>query len=242
MLASRRIDLVGHNLANVNTVGFKAQRLVNRQQEFSDTLAAALPNNPERSADDLAQTPGVVHVATVTDFSQGPISYTGDPLHVALAEKNQFFAVQSSQGVAYTKAGNFTLNSEGALVTADGVPVLGEGGPIVLTGSRAQIAGNGSVFSDGNLVGKLKVVESDDLSSFERMEGTRFKVRAGGKQPADVDSVQVITGSLEMANVQVVDSMVDMINAQKTFESYAKTVQTIGELNDTALRTPRSVG
>lgn len=241
-MASRRIDLVGHNLANINTVGYKAQRLVNRQQEFADTLAAALPNTPERSADDLEQAPGVVHVSTVTDFSQGPISYTGDPLNVALEEKNQFFVVQTAQGQAYTKAGNFTLNSEGSLVTADGQPVLGEGGPITITGSRPQIAGNGTVFDDGNPVGKLKVVQSDDLDSFERVEGTRFKVRAGGKQPTDVDDVRVVTGSLEMANVQIVDAMVDMINAQKTFESYAKTVQTIGELNDISLRTPRSVG
>lgn len=242
MLSSRRIDLVGHNLANVNTVGYKAERLVSRQQEFADTLAANLPEIDERASKDHERTPGVVHTATVTDFSPGPISYTGDPLHVAVQEKNEFFVVQTPEGEAYTKAGNFTMNSEGFLTTPDGKPVLGEGGPIALTGSKVSIAGNGNVFVDGNRVGKIRVATIPDLKQLTRSEGTRFKLAAGAPPPATVDSVKLVTGSVEMANVQIVDAMVDMIQAQKTFESYAKTVQTISELNDQALRNARSVG
>ena len=240
LLASRRIDLVGHNLANVNTVGYKAQRLVARQQEFSDTLAATLPEQAERAKADHDRTPGVVHTSTVTDFTPGPMNFTGDPLHVALGDKSQFFAVQTPEGEAYTRAGNFTLNSEGTLVTPDGLPVLGEGGQITLSGSQTQIAGNGSVFVDGTQVGKLKVVQIDDLKSLQRTEGTRFKLPGG--QAITIENAQIATGTLEMANVQIVDAMVDMINAQKTFESYAKTAQTISELNDLSLRTSRSVG
>ncbi len=239
LLSSRKLEVVGHNLANVNTVGFKAERLTSRQQEFSDTLAGILPQTPERASLDQEVTPGVVSVSTVTDFTQGPVSFTGNPLNVALTNVNQFFAVQTPEGEAYTKAGNFTTNEQGELVTPDGKTVLGEGGPITINGAQAAISGNGSVLVDGNIVGKLKIVEFDDLKQLKRNEGTRFTT-TGGAAPRAADSPQLITSSVEMANTGVINNMVDMITANKSFESYAKLEQTINELNEQSLRTPRS--
>ena len=241
LAAARKVDIVAHNIANASTVGYKAERLIGRQQEFSDTLASILPGNAERSTGDLARTPGVVHIATMTDFSQGPIESTGNPLNIALQKPNQFFSVQTPQGEAFTRAGNFTLNNEGLLVTQDGLPVNGEGGPIALVGSRANIAGNGQVFGENNtLAGKVKVVEFTDLKGLKRSDGTRFTLEQGGAAPAAVDNVEVTTSALETSNIQVVEAIVDLINAQKSFEAYGKSVITIGELNDLSLRTPRS--
>ena len=235
------VDTVANNLANVNTVGFKAQRLVSKQQEFADTLAGVLPGVPERAKGDQERTPGVMHIESVTDFSPGPVSFTGNPLHVAVSKENQFFVVQTPEGDMYTRAGNFQLNSEGTLVTADGKVVLGEGGQIAVTGSNAQITANGTVMVNGQAAGKLRVVEFEDTKGLDRREGTRF-VSKDGNAPAAVTSAYVIPQSLEMANVSVVGSMVDMISAQKSFESYAKSIQTINELNETSLRTARSQG
>lgn len=238
----RRVDIVGQNLANANTVGFKAQRILGRQQEFADTLAKATAGETRRNKGDHDRTPGVVDVETMTDFTVGPMNPTGDPLNVAINEKNQFFVVQTPQGEAYTKAGNFTLNAQGNIVTPDGLPIAGEGGPITVNSSNVQIAGNGQVFSAGTPVGKLRVVSFADTKQLERTEGTRFKLRAGGTAPQTVENPDLVTGTLEMSNTGVVQSMVEMMAAQKSFESYAKSAQTIGELNDISLRTARSIG
>jgi flagellar basal-body rod protein FlgG len=240
MYATRRVDVVANNIANASTVGFKAERLVGRQQEFSDTLASTLPGTDSRASADHTRTPGVVHISTVTDFTQGPIDYTGNPLNVAVEKENQFFVVQTPQGEAYTKAGNFSVNSEGFLVTADGMPVVGEGGPIAINGPSPKILGNGSVMVNNEQVGKLRIAEFSDLKALKRIDGTRFTLAPGSGGPQTADNASLVTGGLETANIQIVEAIVDLINAQKSFEAYGKSVQTIGELNDLSLRTARS--
>ena len=159
LLQARRLQLVANNLANVSTVGFKAERLVSRQQEFADTLASSIAQNAPHAKGDQQRTPGVVDIDSVTDFSPGPVTTTGNPLNVALNNKNQFFVVNTPDGERYTRAGNFTLNAQGTLVTPDGQPVLGEGGPITIQGgSNATISGNGTVSLNGASVGRLRVV------------------------------------------------------------------------------------
>ncbi|MFN8388902.1 MAG: flagellar hook-basal body protein [Bdellovibrionota bacterium] len=239
LYSSRRVDVVANNIANVNTVGYKAERLVGRQQEFSDTLASVLPETA-RAKDDHARTPGVVHMSTVTDFTQGAIDYTGNPLNAALQNQNEFFVVQTPQGEAYTKAGNFTLNSEGFIVTPDGKPVMGEGGPIAVNGGLPKIEGNGAVFVGKEQVGKLRIAQFQDLKTLKRTDGTRFTLGPGGQPPSTAESPTLIPGAVETANIQVVEAIVDLINAQKSFEAYGKSVQTIGELNDLSLRTART--
>lgn len=241
LVSSRRVQIVGNNLANVNTVGFKAERIVSRQQEFADSLAGAMKNLPPEARENFEQTPGVVDVGSVTDFTPGPISETGNPLHVALTGEKQFFVVQTPEGPAYTRAGNFTLGPNGTIVTPDGLPVLGDGGPLALPPGKVRISGSGAVSVDGESVGRLQVVEASDLTKLQRTEGTRF-VDKGGAGMSPVDSVQVVPESVEMPNVNVVDAMVDLINAQRSFEAYTKSAQTIDVLNDTALRNARPNG
>lgn len=237
LLESRRLEVIANNLANVNTVGFKASKLVARQQEFSDTLASTLKDIPSRAELDQRNTPGVVNVDVFTDFTPGPVRNTEAPLDAALVEQNQFFVVQTEAGERLTRAGNFTMDSQGFLTTQDGKSVLGEGGPIAITGPSPKISSNGSIIADGNVIGKLRVVEVDDLQSLEREEGVRFKVNGGAPRP--VESANVIPQSLEMPNVSVIGAMVEMISTQRAFEGYSKSVQTIQELNDTNLRTVR---
>lgn len=237
LLESRRLEVIANNLANVNTVGFKASRLVAQQQEFSDTLASTIKDLPQRAKEDQQHAPGVVNIDVFTDFSPGPVRSTEAPLDAALVNKNQFFVVQTEDGERLTRAGNFTLNSQGILSTQDGNPVLGAAGPITITSSGAKISTNGSIILNGQALGRLRVVEVDDLKSLEREEGVRFKVNNGAAQrPVEAN---VIPQAVELPNVSVVEAMVDMISTQRAFEGYTKSVQTIQELNDTNLRTVR---
>lgn len=233
-----QIDVISNNLANVNTVGFKAQRLVTKQQEFSDTLASKLEGLPGRAQADFNDTPGVVSVATSTDFTQGPISETGNPLHVAIGQDNAFFTIQTPEGNQYTRAGNFTLDAERTIVTPDGYPVVGSGGPIQLPTGQATITANGSVVVDGDTVAQLQLVQFQDLKPLQRVEGTRFT--AQGLEATPVESPRLVTRSVELPNVNVVEAMVQLVNASRAFEGYQKTVRTIDELNEQVIRSARS--
>ena len=238
--SARRLDVTANNLANVNTVGFKAQRLQHRQQEFEDTLASKM--NAPRAAQDHERTPGVVTIASATDFTPGPVSTTGNPLNVALGKPNQFFTVETPEGEMLTRAGNFTLDAEGNLVSQDGHPVLGDGGPLTLPQGSARIAQNGDVIVEGETIGKVRVVEltPEQLQTLERKDGTRFTIT--GAAPTPAENAELVTESVEMANVSVVEAMIEMINAQKAFETYTKTARTIDELNERSIRNARLSG
>jgi flagellar basal-body rod protein FlgF len=237
LLESRHLDVVANNLANSSTVGFKAERLVSKQQTFSDTLASKMVGVPNRAVSDIEQTPGVVDVHSITDFSLGPISHTDNPLHVALRQQNHFFVVQTPTGEAYTRAGNFTVDATGTLVTTDGMPVLGEGGAITFPSGEVQISGSGAVLANNEVVGQMRVVHIDALEQLRRTEGVRFQLEGGASVtnvPADL-----VPRSVEMPNISIVEAMVEMINAQKSFEAYTKTVRVIDELNEESIRNAR---
>lgn len=240
LLNSRRLEVVANNLANANTVGFKAQRLAARQQSFEDTLASQLPSLPSRARGDFDRTPGVMNIETVTDFSPGPLEETGNPLHVALRKQNQFFVVATPEGDAYTRAGNLMIDGERNLVTADGFPLLSEGGPITLPQGDIHIAETGVVAVNNEVLGTLRVVEVDDLSSLKRASGARF-VQEGNAAPRAVPA-DLVPGAVEMPNISVVEAMVDLIAAQRSFEAYTKSARTIDEMNELAIRNGRMTG
>ena len=236
----KRIEILSNNLANASTVGFKAERLISRQQEFSDTLASRMGDLPKETGDYFEQTPGAVQIGSETDFSQGPVADTGNPLNVALATANSFFVVQTPKGEAYTRAGNFSLDSGGQLVTPDGMPVMGTAGPISLPQGKSNIDSSGVVSVDGNPVGQLRVVEIDNLKDLRRTEGTRF-VAEGGAQAREVPA-DLIVGAVEMPNISIVEAMVELISANRAFEAYTKTTKTIDDLNERAIRNARASG
>lgn len=237
LLESRRLEVIANNLANVNTVGFKASRLVARQQEFSDTLASTLESSPLRANMDQHHTPGVVDIDVKTDFSAGPVEHTGNPLNVALVEKNQFFVIQTPEGERLTRAGNFTINAESMLSTVDGKPVMGEGGPIPIISADAKITKSGAVLVNGELVGRVRVVQVDQLEKLEKEGGVRFKM-GQGVEPVNT-TPNMIPQAVELPNVSVVEAMVEMISTQRAFEGYTKSVQTLNDLNETNLRVNR---
>lgn len=240
VLNELRLQVVGNNLANASTVGYKASRLVSRQQEFADTLAGALSTPGSRAEGDQERTPGVVSVETITDFTPGPVSFTGNPMHVALREANHFFVVNTPQGEQYTRAGNFTMDSTGNLTTPDGMPLMGEGGPITIANGAPTISGNGTVMANGEVVGRLRAVEIEDVKQLTRQGDVRFTLGGGG-QPAAIPA-SLVPQSVEMPNISVVDSMVEMIAANRSFEGYTKTIKTIDDLNERAIRNTRATG
>ena len=209
----QRQDTLANNLANVSTVGFRAElqafRAVPVQGSGASTRVYALET-----------TPGY-------DNSPGVITNTGRNLDVA-AQGKSWFAVQALDGTeAYTRAGGFEVSSDGALVTRSGLPVMGDGGPIqVPPNSEVSFGLDGTVSSTVNgrstAVGKLKLVTPE--AALTRGEDGLFRA-AEGDLPADA-TARVQSSALEGSNVSPVETMVAMIAAARQFETQMKMLQT----------------
>ncbi len=235
VLQFQRLDIVNNNLANVNTPGFKKQFIVSSTRSFSDTLASQMALGDVYSPGDHDRSPDVKEFGTYTDFSMGPIKDTGNPFDVALTNPNDFFVVETPNGTQYTRAGNFTLNEEGALATSDGCVVQGDGGALTATGGRAEITPGGTLLVDGTDVGTLKVVRFEDPSVLEHAGQNRFVLKEGNSEGETVEP-DVVPQALEMSNVSAISSMIDLITTQRGFQLYEKTAKTIDEMNGTAVQ------
>jgi flagellar basal-body rod protein FlgF len=233
-LQFRKLEIVNNNLANINTPGFKKQFITGETQSFDQTLASQVARNDPYARGDHERNPGTVSVRSVTDFSQGAIKQTGNPLDVALRHPNDFFAVQTPEGIQYSRAGNFTLNQNGELVTQDGMQVLGDGGALAVAGAAAEITAAGAVRAGGASFGNIQVVRFADPQVLQRAGGTRFSLPQGVAAPAGVEP-ELMPQSLETANVSAITSVLDLISSSRGFELYSKTAQSIDQMNQQAI-------
>ena len=208
-----RLDSVTHNIANVNTPGFKAERF-----RFLDGNAIGRTNGGRP-----AQGP-----MTTVDYSQGFMQKTGNVLDMAIDGKG-FFAVQTKAGVAYTKDGRFTLNKDGELVTQSGDYVLGRGGKIVIKGNDIQISQEGVISVDGDELDALKIASFSKPSALVKLNTGLYHNPDNLAGAKEEENARVQPGYLETSNVEAIREMVEMINIQRTFESYQKAIQTISE-------------
>jgi flagellar basal-body rod protein FlgF len=207
-----KLDCIANNLANIHASGYKAERLHYLRENTS-------------SAGDSA---GIkITPLLVIDFSQGELETTGNPLDLAI-EGDGFFVVQTKNGEAYTRKGNFTINRNKEIVTQSGEYVLGESGKITLNGSDVVVTGNGEVKVDGNKAGKLKMVKFDKPAALVK-EGNGLFFDPGGAGLRIQDKPDVRSGCLENSNVQGIREMVEMINIQRSVEIYQKNIQTLSD-------------
>ncbi|MDZ4786475.1 MAG: flagellar hook-basal body protein [bacterium] len=234
MLNLLKLSVVSNNLANASTVGFKKQDVVGSLQKFENTLAASEGNNNSYAKGDNDRVPNLIGLRTVTDFSPGSIQTTGNPLDVALREAKDFFVIAGPEGTSYTRAGNFSIDQTGQLVTSDGFAVQGDGGAITIPeGGVVTISENGEVKAGDQPLGKLQVVRFEDTSNLNPTGGTRYQLTGAGS-PQTVDPA-IVAGSVELPNTSIVTSMVDLISVNRAFASYVKTAQSIDDLNRQAI-------
>lgn len=224
-------DILANNVANVTTAGYKRDAAV--LHGFQKTLAAELGRPAAGAAAAAAGEVSVSQVATY--FTDGPIRPTGNELDVAIVGKG-FFVVEAGGGEAYTRAGNFTLDSQRQLVTPAGYPVLGQGGPIQLPPGKVVFGEDGAVIVEGNEIDKLRIVTFQDESQLVKDGSGVFRggPRARPQEGAE-DVGTVHQGCLEQSNVSAVREMVDMIAAFRYYEANAKALQTADSLLDKAV-------
>lgn len=214
MAQMRRLDVAVQDLSNVNTSGYKGERLA-----FSEFLAA--PGEEE------GRTGGFVAVGKqLTAFSQGLLQQTGNPLDLAL-DGEGFFVIETPQGVRYTRQSSFSLSADGTVVTASGAPLLGEGGPIRITGKEnkdIKVTPDGMVSTEDGEAGQIRVVRfaEPDLLIKEGANLFRAPDSLVEEVPAEF---RVLQGSVEQANVSPVQAMIALITIQRQFESYERAMK-----------------
>lgn len=208
-----------NNLANASTIGFKAQE---HRFRAVPVQGAGLP------------TRAFVVDASVADvFSEGPLQYTGRNLDVAVQGRG-WIALQMPDGSeAYTRAGSLDVNVNGLLQTKSGQTVTGDGGPITIPpDNNIEIAPDGTVSvvpnfgtpNTTNAIGRIKLVNPPEADLVRGDDGL-FRLKSG--QPAETDDkVQLVSGTLEGSNVNVVDAMVNLISLSRQFEMQMKMMQT----------------
>ncbi|GAA4496750.1 flagellar basal-body rod protein FlgF [Pseudaeromonas paramecii] len=222
------LTLRSNNLANANTVGFKADlEQARAMQAFGDGLPSRVFSMTER--------PG-------QSFAQGGLMTTGRDLDVAV-EGDGWLTVQDAQGgQAYTRMGNLQLSPYGVLQTSNGLNVLDDAGqPIVLPLPLEKI----SINKDGTIVGRPEGAAPNGMEEFQRIKLVNpdirsvdkgndglFRRKDGQAEPASAD-VKLVSGALEASNVNVVDEMTNLIRLQRQFETQVKMMQT-AQKNDEA--------
>lgn len=210
----QRQEVLANNLANASTTGFRAElqafRAVPVRGDGASTRVYALESTVGHSE------------------QSGVVQSTGRPLDVAMKD-NAWLAVQALDGTeAYTRAGALDQDGEGNLVTAGGLPVQGEGGPITVpAGASVAIAPDGSVSvtvgdARPQVIGRLKLVTPE--APLARGTDGLFRAADGTDLPAD-PTARVQEGALEGSNVSAVETMVSMIAAARQFEQQMKALQ-----------------
>ena len=200
-----KFDTISNNLANINSNAFK-------RDIVSFDKALAIKN------------------ASTTDFTSGPIRYTGNELDVAL-EASGFFKIQTPKGIRYSRNGSFTCNMDRVLVTQNGDPVFGQNGPIKINGTDVSIKSDGQMVVDGQPVDKIVVVDFKQPRLLKKEGSSCYMHQGEEKDIFTAKNITVHQGYIEKSNVNATEEMIKMIETLRAFESTQKVIQTMDELN-----------
>lgn len=206
----RKLEVVSHNLSNATTAGFRRQVLAS--QPFGAVFDG---QQVAQSTPPLGQ--------TVTDRRAGAFQATGRPLDLAIQGK-AFFVIQGSEGVLYTRRGDFQLGPDGRLETADGAAVLGTQGELFLPPGNYAVDATGQIRVNGDLVGQLRLAELAEGTDLQAQGAAGYAAQAGAAQTDELQST-VRAGFLEASNVVPMQEMVSMMETMRHFEASQRLLQ-----------------
>lgn len=224
MALFRDMEVTANNIANADTPGYNAEKLM-----FSDYLVKDTNRRKDAYAHDAI---------SYRDTANGSMKQTGNPFDLAI-NGDAYFQVQTPLGVRFTRAGNFQVDLEGTLVTADGYQVLGaDGGQITIPQNAINVAinGMGQITADGDEVGQVGLMQFQNEQAMTRL-GNNLYTSTETPQPATADRAfpgQAIAsmsqGFLESSNVTAVTEMVRVMNVSRSVSNTAKFIETMYDL------------
>ncbi|STQ86715.1 flagellar hook-basal body protein [Helicobacter muridarum] len=261
-----RLDIISNNLANLNTSGYKRDDVVvgdflRMVQAHQDTLP--IPDETKAAAKFINRTLTRIPVISesYTDHSVGSMDYTENDLDFALKSPNMFFAVQTPNGVAYTRNGSFSISDDGYLVTKEGFHVLSrdgidnEGGILMNSNMKISVDIDGNIgfrelsnegLADNIPGGSLAIVSFDNPKFLKKIGSSLYiedreipnDTSSRGLARANLmyGSGAVAQGFLEKSNVNAVLEMSSMIETNRLVDMYSKVMKThMDELNSEAI-------
>lgn len=208
MVLRRQMDVVANNVANMATPAFKGEGMM-----FVEHLRRTEPGERVRFVQDIA---------TVRDLRSGPLTHTGGVLDLAI-QGDGYFAVETPDGQRYTRAGGFTLDPEGQIVTAQGYPVLSDGGaPLTLPvdADEITVSRDGTIATDQGEIGRVAVLGFADEQALRHLEGGLYD--PDGQEAVPVETPEVEQGALEGSNVAGVVEMTKLIATVRSYQAAAK--------------------
>jgi flagellar basal-body rod protein FlgF len=220
---TKKINVLGNNIANVNTAGFKRDEIV--LKSFDEELTTRLDDGTQVGSLSVGASIGGVSV----DFTQGPMEQTNLATDLAITG-NGFFAVEAlpgSGGVKYTRDGNFQVDAQGFLALASGERLLSsDGNPLYTGGNGFAVSRDGKVNVSGNTLGNIALYCAQDGTYAKRSDGF-FNIAT----PMKVNG-SIMQGYVENSNVDAVDEMTGLMQAQRSFQSCQQAFQTAGQTLD----------
>lgn len=216
MTRTQALDIVANNLANLNTAGYK------RETEFYEALTAAMHGGGKLGALNSAVNQFGVLSGQSFVMSPGNLNQTGNPLDLAL-QGDGFFVVKGPQGPLYTRNGKFMVDNKGHLLTSEGYPVMGVGGPITLPPGKVSVGSDGSISVGNALAGKIQVVHFPPKTQLQAEGGSNFTAPAGSAVITPAPHVR--EGYLESSNVNPVDEEVNLVTMQRHADFLTKAIK-----------------
>lgn len=238
MLQMARQDVVANNLANVNTTGFKRSSttaqafpamLLRRMGELEHGTGKPQPQ-PTQLIGWLGT--GACLDRVITDYSIGNLKQTENPTDLALADADVYLAVETPQGIRYTRNGALKVNGDGLLTTSQGYAVLDENDNYIYLEGTLGIDRMGYITDNGQELTRLQVVRFENQAWLEKLGGNLINTE---QEPQLVETPDILPGYLEESNVVAVQEMVTMINVVRSYEALQKVIQAEDEVTQTAI-------
>lgn len=214
----RDMQVTANNVANANTTGYNAEHMLFTSYLAKD-VSQGTPNNMALAHD----------ISTYRSTENGPMMVTENTLDFAI-QGDGYFTVETPLGVRYTRAGNFQLDSEGKLTTAEGYPVLDNSGQHITFPEDVrdiEIGETGTFKVNGEEFASIGVVKFENEQLLERLDGRLYKSEI---EPEAAENVRIMQGTLENANVQPVRELTHMIDVSRSVTSTAKFIETMYDL------------
>lgn len=219
----QKVEVLSNNLANVDTVGFKRELSLLEARD-SEAIERGMASRGSRSLNDIGGGTGLNQ--TVTDFQVGNFRSTGIETDMALETANSFFVVQHGDQKLLTRAGNFKRSGDGVLQTPEGDAVLSsDNSPITIEANLPWELLPGGIISQAGNAQELAIVKADKLSSLSKTGQNYFSAPEKSLSPVSAEDRRVRRGFEEKSGVNPIQEMVDLIAAQRAFETNTRMIQ-----------------